>query len=185
MNSSHDLSEDLNSESAREAGYNKVLEYYIEDFGSGELDLVGILAYGLYKRQKRDWIVQYKTLNAGRKPSTQEVYAVTSSYLTEDLKNTLRNRASDILSGYADTYVQAIDPQIRIDALNSEALRQARDIETAIKNQSTFWSQVWVGIVSTAIWTLFITAIALTVAFFGSDILDAIKSIRDTVSSNQ
>ncbi len=184
MSSSHEAVEDVTSQSAEKSDYNKVLEYYVEDLGSDELDLVGIVAYGLYKRQKRDWIVQYKTQNTGRKPSSQEIAAVTSSYLTEDLKNTLRNRASDILSGYADTYVQAVDPQIRIDALNSESLRQARDIESSIKNQSTFWSQVWVGIVSTAIWTLFITAIALTVAFFGSDILDAIKSIHDTASSS-
>jgi hypothetical protein len=173
---------DTPSAPSRNGDYNRVLEYYIEDLGSDDLDLVGIVAYGLYKRQKRDWIVQYKSNHNGERPSDAEIGAVTSSYLTADLKNTLRNRAADILSGYADTYVEAMEPQIRIEAVNSETLRQARDIETALKNQSSVGTQIVVGIASAAAWSIIVFIIALVVVVFGSDVMSAVQKLRELVS---
>ncbi|OQP86186.1 hypothetical protein BTR14_12430 [Rhizobium rhizosphaerae] len=167
--------------SAGNEEYNRVLEYYVED--GSDLDLVGLIAYGLYKRQKRDWIVKFRAEHAGRKPSGEAVLAVTSNYLTEDVKNTLRNRASDILSGYADTYVQAIEPQIRIEALNAEMLRQAQAIENSIKNQSSFWTQLGVGLVSAAAWSMIVFVLALVVALFGSDILGAVQGVSSFLKS--
>lgn len=152
--------------------YNAVLEHYVDD-SSDELDLVGMVAYALYKRQKRDWIIKYRTENSGKKPDLNEIQAVTSSYVTDDLRDTLRNRASDILSSYADTYVEAMEPAIRTEALNHEMLRQARDIEQSIKNQSNFWPQIWAGIVATAIWTLLVTGLIVAATTFGSDIISA------------
>jgi len=69
-----------------------VLEFYIE----GEDDLIGLLAYALYERQKRDFIVSHRKRNAGRSPNDAEIAAVTSNYLSADLRNTLRDRASQI-----------------------------------------------------------------------------------------
>jgi hypothetical protein len=48
------------------------------------------------------------------------------------MRQTLRVQASDILTAYADTYLQASSPQIREAAIASETLRQARAIEDAI-----------------------------------------------------
>ncbi|HBF29010.1 hypothetical protein [Rhizobium sp.] len=172
---------DTPSAPSRNGDYNRVLEYYIEDLGSDDLDLVGVVAYGLYKRQKRDWIVQYKSNNNGERPSDAEIGAVTSSYLTNDLKNTLRSRAADILSGYADTYVEAMEPQIRIEAVNSETLRQARDIETALKNQSVWWKQFFVGIVSAAAWSILVFITALLVIVSDSDFMSAFEKLRPAV----
>ncbi|MGO8657915.1 hypothetical protein ACC771_20265, partial [Rhizobium ruizarguesonis] len=39
-----------------------VLEFYIE----GEDDLIGLLAYALYERQKRDFVLSHRKRNAGR-----------------------------------------------------------------------------------------------------------------------
>ena len=167
-----------------ERDYNRVLEYYADDDGTDDIDFVGLIAYALYKRQKRDWIIKHRDQHGGRKPSNSEIAAVTTSYLTDDLKNTLRARASDLLSGYADTYVQALEPTIRIDALNSEMLRQAKDIETSIKNQSNFWSQVGTGLVATVIWTLLVTGLVLTASLFGSDIIDAVSAFTHSAPAN-
>lgn len=169
-------------EASVQRDYNRVLEYYVDDDASGDIDLVGLIAYSLYKRQKRDWVIKHRSQNDGCKPTSSEIAAVTTSYLTEDLRNTLRARASDLLSGYADTYVQALEPTIRIDALNTEMLRQARDIQNSIKNQSNFWSQVGTGLVATVIWTLLVTGLVLTASLFGSDIIDA-ASIFNTSSA--
>lgn len=158
--------------------YNRVLEYHVEEQSPDELDLVGLIAYSLYKRQKRDWLVKHRSSHSGRLPSAEAVAAVTSSYLTEDLRNTLRNRASDLLSSYADTYVEALEPGIRVDAITSETLRQARDIELSLKNRSNFWSQVGTGLVATVIWTLLVTGLIVTASLFGSDIMDAWNAFR-------
>lgn len=151
--------------------YNKVLEAYVDESGDS-LDIPGLVAYALYKRQKRDWIVGYRLQNDGRLPSDEEVRAVTSGYLNHDLRETLRQRASDILSDYAEVYVQALEPQIRQEALAGEMLRQARDIERSITEKSGLWRQVGTGLIATGLWTLLVTALVLAALSFGSDIVD-------------
>lgn len=160
--------------------YNRVLEFYA-DAAADDIDLVELVAYALYKRQKRDWIVRHRELNGARAPTAAETRAVTTTYLTDDVRATLRERASDLLSTYAETYVEALEPRIREDAVNNETLRQARDIERAMKADSGFKRQVAVGLVSTALWTLLVTAVILTAFASGSDLVDAWIAARTVV----
>ncbi|MBY3093932.1 hypothetical protein GYN07_23045 [Rhizobium leguminosarum bv. viciae 248] len=146
-----------------------VLEFYIE----GEDDLIGLLAYALYERQKRDFVLSHRKRNAGRSPDEAELAAVNSNYLSTDLRNTLRDRASQILSSYAETYVEAMEPQIRLSAVNSDALRQVRNIEKSIKRRLGFWRQVRAGFAVTLLLLLLFGAAAIAAVFFRSDIVDA------------
>ncbi|WP_184401653.1 hypothetical protein [Rhizobium sp. BK650] len=146
-----------------------VLEFYIE----GEDDLIGLLAYALYERQKRDFIVSHRKRNSGRSPNEAEIAAVTSNYLSADLRNTLRDRASQILSRYAETYVEAMEPQIQLVATNSEALRRVRDIEKSVKKRTGFWRQVRVGFSVTLLLIVLFAAATIAAVFFRSDIVDA------------
>ncbi|MBA1346299.1 MULTISPECIES: hypothetical protein [Rhizobium] len=146
-----------------------VLEFYIE----GEDDLIGLLAYALYERQKRDFVLSHRKRNAGRSPDEAELAAVNSNYLSTDLRNTLRDRASQILSSYAETYVEAMEPQIRLTAVNSDALRQVRSIEKSIKRRLGFWRQVRAGFAVTLLLLLLFGAAAIAAVFFQSDIVDA------------
>ncbi|MGO8505486.1 hypothetical protein AB9F35_28755 [Rhizobium leguminosarum] len=146
-----------------------VLEFYIE----GEDDLIGLLAYALYERQKRDFVLSHRKRNVGRSPDEAELAAVNSNYLSTDLRNTLRDRASQILSSYAETYVEAMEPQIRLTAVNSDALRQVRNIEKSIKRRLGFWRQVRAGFAVTLLLLLLFGAAAIAAVFFQSDIVDA------------
>ncbi|MEI1251789.1 hypothetical protein [Rhizobium aouanii] len=146
-----------------------VLEFYIE----GEDDLIGLLAYALYERQKRDFVLSHRKRNAGRSPDEAELAAVNSNYLSTDLRNTLRDRASQILSSYAETYVEAMEPQIRLTAVNSDALRQVQNIEKSIKRRLGFWRQVGAGFAITLLLLLLFGAAAIAAVFFQSDIVDA------------
>ncbi|MBB3166412.1 hypothetical protein E0I74_14745 [Rhizobium laguerreae] len=150
-----------------------VLEFYIE----GEDDLIGLLAYALYERQKRDFVLSHRKRNAGRSPDEAELAAVNSNYLSTDLRNTLRDRASQILSSYAETYVEAMEPQIRLTAVNSDALRQVRNIEKSIKRRLGFWRQVRAGFAVTLLLLLLFGAAAIAAVFFQSDIVDAWKAL--------
>lgn len=146
-----------------------VIEFYVE----GDDDLIGLLAYALYERQKRDWIVSHRKRNSGRDPSESELAAVTSNYLSNDLRNTLRDRASQILSSYAETYVEAVEPQIQLAAVNSDALRQVRKIEKSMTKRVGFWRQVRVGFTVTLLLVILFGALAVAAVFFRSNIVEA------------
>lgn len=150
-----------------------VLEYYIES----DDDLVGLLAYALYEKQKRDWMIAYRRRNSGRTPGEAEIAAVTSNYLSADLRSTLRDRAAQVLSSYAETYVQALESQIRISAISSEALRQARDLEDNVRRRNGFWRQVRVGFAVTALVALLFVAAMVTAVLFGPDIVEALRQL--------
>lgn len=165
---------------SEEKDYNAVLEYYVRDENE-DLDLVGLLAYGLYKRHKRDWIIEHRAKHNKTKPVDIEVQAVVANFMTADMRNTLRERASDLLSSYAETYVEAVEPDIRAQAVNNETLRQAREIEQSIKENSSFWQQVGTGLIATAIWTLLVTVLVIAGLFFGSDLIDAWHSISQSI----
>lgn len=150
-----------------------VLEFYID----GEDDLIGLLAYALYERQRRDWIVSHRRRHGGRTPTEAELAAVTSNYLSQDLRNTLRDRAAQILAGYAETFVEAIEPQIRISTLNSEALRQARDLEESVRRRSGFWRQLRLGFLVALIVVIVIAAAAFGAIYYGPAILEALRGL--------
>ena len=153
-----------------------VLEFYVE----GEDDLVGLLAYALYERQKRDFVVGHRRRNTGRSPGEAELAAINSNYLSSDLRSTLRSRASQILSSYADIYVEAAEPQIQIAAVNSEALRQVRDIQSSLTRRSGFWRQVRVGFAVTFLMILLLGAAIVAAVLFHSDIVDAWNALTVT-----
>ncbi|MBY3597209.1 MULTISPECIES: hypothetical protein [Rhizobium] len=155
-----------------------VLEFYIED----EDDLIGLIAYALYERQKRDFVISYRKRNAGRSPNEAELAAVSSNYLSTDLRNTLRDRASQILSSYAETFVEAMEPDIRLAAVNSDALRRVREIEKSVKKRLGFWRQVRAGFIVTLLLLLLLSAAAIAAVFFRSDIVDAWNALMTAIT---
>lgn len=141
--------------------YNKVFETYMDATGD-DVDLTGLIAYALYKRQKRDWLVTYRREH-GRPPTAPEIKALTGGYLTSDARRTYRDRAGDLLNGYAESYLEASSPALREAALNSEALRQAQGLHRAVVARTGFRSAVWAGLVATALWTFLVAILAAAV----------------------
>lgn len=153
-------------------GYNQVFEFFIDRPAEG-VDLAGLIAYSLYKSQKREWLIAYAAQH-GRPPSAVETAAMTAAYVNVDARHIYRRQAASLLDGYASTYVDASTAEIREGALNSEMLRQARTIEESLKAKSAFWPSVWSGIVATALWTFLIAILA---AALTPDIFKRIFSI--------
>lgn len=171
------MSNDENGSGIDEApiSYNRVFEFYVNFTEDGEEDLVGLIAYALYKRMKRDWIIQFQQTRH-RRPNDAETAAVTDTYLTTEMRQTLRQRAADMLTGYADTFVRAEEPHISRRAISSEALRQARDIERAIASRDALGQQVKAGLIATIIWTVVVLAIAIAAGDFIKDIIAEVVS---------
>ena len=154
--------------------YNEVFENYVVELDQADVDLVGLLAYALYKRQKREWIIGYRARHDNERPDHKALATITENYLTSDMRRTLRDRAEDLLSNYAQVYVDASEQQIREIALSGETLRQAQAIEAAITRKSSFWSQVWTGIVASFISAGIIALVLLAAKVSGSPVLDAL-----------
>jgi hypothetical protein len=66
-----------------------------------------------------------------------------------------------------------MEPQIRLTAVNSDALRQVRNIEKSIKRRLGFWRQVRAGFAVTLLLLLLFGTAAIAAVFFRSDIVDA------------
>lgn|GEM_PF-2126203 len=147
--------------------YNRVLEFLVDADDPEKMDVVGVLACGLAKLRKRNRMVRFRQANGGLRPNDAETAAVTHNDLTASMRHTLRVQASDILTAYADTYLQASSPQIREAAIAGEALRQARAIEGSIQQHDRCWHQVTVALVATGIWTFLLVGSFLTLRYVG------------------
>jgi hypothetical protein len=86
-------------------------EHYIHSdiwerlIGSASDDLIGIVAYGLYQKEKREWI-DYIASTKGCKPSRDEVQQFSYSYRDSALTKLL-SQAEGRLSAFGDEITQA------------------------------------------------------------------------------
>ncbi|WP_349358818.1 hypothetical protein [Stappia sp.] len=174
------MSQSGDSSAATPEAYNKVFEFYAEDTDN-DIDLVGFVAYALYKRQKRDWILKHLE-DKHRRPTDEEISAVITSYLTDDMRRTLRDRASDLLSQYAEEYVSALEPSIRENAVNSESLVRVREIKEEIARQTGFWQQVKTGLAASVIWTGILIVVLAGAALFGTDLSEAWRTLNPSTN---
>jgi hypothetical protein len=101
--------------------YNQVFERLVRFNDQGAPDVVGLVAYGLYKTAKREWVMQEcKTL--GRSPNQGECFAYAATQ-TETVLDGYRNAANMILAAYADSVLQAETPKIRARTLQGSFMR--------------------------------------------------------------
>ncbi|WP_135080721.1 hypothetical protein [Terasakiella sp. SH-1] len=120
-------------------------------------DLVGYVAYGFYKKSKREWL-----MSSHRSDEERAKYY---EMLTPQLVETYRSDAEHVLEEYAKAAIEAAKPSIESRA------KDARVVQI-INRKSGFWSQVWAGFTASVI-VLFVTAM---IAFaLKNDIMSFIK----------
>src|SRR3546814_19506040 len=74
-------------------------------------DLVGLVAYALYKRHKRDWLL---ALRSKREPTPEDAEAFLTTVVTS--LDSYRERARVALVEYGSGYVEDARPQTAIEA---------------------------------------------------------------------
>lgn len=140
---------------------------------SGPDDLVGMVAYGIYKQEKRDWIIRFQT-EKGRRPNEAEVWAF-NEHFSETALARLRSEAESMLIAFAESVVESRTPDIAkgIMASGMEDLSKAieqstTDVKGYVKAQtSPGWAIVW----NTVAWLI---SVVITVAVAGSLLLPSI-----------
>jgi len=148
---------------------NGAFDSFVED----DDDLVGLLAYSLYKQHKRDWVIAFKDGNGGRRPDPTVYREYERSMLTGRMISRLRQNAESALIGYASSYTELQVPEIEKNALSREILKAA----ATVKASSNWGRQITQSFVVSILVTAFLTLLVLSVSLFGIDLVDGFESL--------
>lgn len=125
--------------------YNKTFERLV----TGKDDLVGLLAYSLYKQSKSDWIKRFKQ----RTPDgpTQPELDAYADHLGDDDLNRLRGEAQSMLFSFADTFLQERMPSIRENFIKTELSPLLANLQKTVKDRTSFISALLANIAATLV----------------------------------
>ncbi|HSP23935.1 MAG TPA: hypothetical protein VLQ65_02045 [Saliniramus sp.] len=136
--------------------YNPIYERLVDD-PVDDHEIVGLIAYALYKRAKREWAARIRSRH-GRGPSSTELSDYVETWTPSRLSS-LRAEAASALAGYANYVIVSEEPRILKDAL-----------------RGTFWPSILRSMVAAAIYTLALIALAIIAARAGVDLLGILRS---------
>jgi hypothetical protein len=110
---------------------------------SSDDDLIGLIAYALYKKDKRDFYVGWLEKH-GSAPQSDHLKAFTASVLTLGQQLRYRTAARDMIDAYAKTVSDAEKPLIEKGAVTERFEQAARKVEESIR----WYRQIPAGIVA-------------------------------------
>jgi hypothetical protein len=116
-------SQEVNSRYIHSHIYNEAVSY--------DDDLIGLVAYGLYQKKKRRWILAFEVKNQ-RSPSETEVKDYCFTYQKHEVQE-LRVQAETLLYGVAEQLLQERMPGIRETALNSRLTQELGELRSDIR----------------------------------------------------
>ena len=105
---------------------NRVYDHLVE----GEDDVIGLITYSLYKRDKRDWLVSW-TAKHDTEPTADQVEAFVNAQMSTAQRDRYRNAARQVLDAYASVAVDIEKPLIITKAIGGRVEDAAKRVETA------------------------------------------------------
>lgn len=142
--------------------YNTVYERLVQR----DDDLVGLIAYALYKQNKRDWLVQHRE-RRGKNPTDTELNAYLSAQQLDGTIRMYRERAEAVLNEFGEQIIERATPEIQQSAITDkieESLRWTQQLPT--------------GIAAAFIYTVLLILIALVLRYAGIDLLGILSSTK-------
>ena len=92
--------------------------------------MIGLIAYSLYKKDKRDWLIAWTNQN-GAEPTAEQMAVFVDAQTTLTQRERYRNAARQVIDAYASVAVDLEKPAIIRGALVGRAEEAARKVETA------------------------------------------------------
>lgn len=132
--------------------YNPIFEQLVDGNADQHNELVGIVAYALYKRAKREWALDMRD-RTGRKPTEEQLSDYIRSWTSSRLEG-LKTEAAGILAAFADYVVQEQEPRILKDAVKGR-----------------FWRSVGTSMAANFFYTILLILAALFLAYTKPDFL--------------
>jgi hypothetical protein len=114
-----------------------------EQLVSGDDDLIGLIAYSLYKKDKRDFYIGWQEQH-GSPPQADHVRAFSATVLTLGQQLRYRTAARDMIDAYAKTVSDAEKPLVEKGAVTDRFETAARKVEESIR----WYRQIPAGIVA-------------------------------------
>jgi hypothetical protein len=126
-----------------------------EQLVSGDDDLIGLIAYSLYKKDKRDFTIGWMEQHGGP-PQAEHVRAFTTTVLTLGQQLRYRTAARDMIDAYAKTVSDAEKPLIEKGAVTERFEEAARKVEDSLR----WYRQIPAGIVAGIVLAIVVVAVA-------------------------
>ena len=126
-----------------------------EQLVSGDDDLIGLIAYSLYKTDKRDFYIGW-TEQHGGPPQADHVRAFSATVLTLGQQLRYRTAARDMIDAYAKTVADAEKPLIEKGAVTERFEEAARKVEESIR----WYRQIPAGIVAGIVLAVVLVVVA-------------------------
>jgi hypothetical protein len=137
--------------------YNRVFAKFVGEDPDGMSDIVGIVAYGIYKNAKREWATEFRS-SYGRAPTADDLRAYHATWTPAQIQSA-RNSAAQVMTEYADAVISSEEPRILREAV-----------------KGTFWPSVWTSIAANAIYTIGLITVAVILARAGIDLLGLVST---------
>lgn len=142
--------------------YNRIFETLVDE-EPGDHEVVGLIAYALYKREKREWAAGIrKRFNRGPTAAELAEYVATCG---PTRLSSYRAQAVSIMSGYASFVIAEEEPRILREAV-----------------KGTFWRGVWQSMVAAFFYTLILLGLGVILAIVGVDVLGILRSAGEVVN---
>lgn len=103
-------------------------------------DLVGLIAYGLYKQEKRDWVIRYGQ-RYNRRPDVAAMQAFHDSH-SDTALGRFRNEAEAILATFVRQSVEDEIPAIAANAVNAAVEQRFLDLSAQLKESGSLWTNI-------------------------------------------
>lgn len=114
-----------------------------------EIDIVGLLAYALYKRDKRELAVS--------KAVDDQMLRQHYKTLTSGLQSQYRDSALRLLEDYSNAVVSRAEPEIMAGARIAQIESAKADIVSEVKSSTAAWKSI--------VWNVIAWLVSLAIAF--------------------
>jgi hypothetical protein len=131
-----------------------------EQLVSGDDDLIGLIAYALYKKDKRDFYLGWQEQH-GSPPQSDHVRAFTATVLTLGQQLRYRTAARDMIDAYAKTVADAEKPLIEKGAVTERFEEAARKVEESVR----WYRQIPAGIVAGLVFAAVLIAVVAALSY--------------------
>jgi hypothetical protein len=132
--------------------YNKVYEKLVET----DKDYVGMLAYSIYKKQKQEYIKEYRLTHNGDRPNQEEVKNFHSLAIQPSQLEMYRKQAKDLTQGLTNAIINSKKTDIK-DFIDGHLNKKGFWPYMFGVSQNLVANIIWliiVGIVAFILWSL-------------------------------
>lgn len=131
----------------------------------GEDDVVGLVAYGLYKHSKRDWIIRFRE-KRGRKPGQPDLVGYHDHFSDADMDR-FRTQAEAKMLSFAEVIVEDRRNEFEQEVRSRELDGLRTRLETFISDRTSIWKSISSNF---AAWVLTVLVIGAALFFTNKEV---------------